>query len=339
MGADNVGVYPMPSPDRRCRPARRAPGVAARRRRRLRRQQGLAEHRPRCRAAKILASPEVLSYLRQRLRCRPGEHRGRHRPASTAPASSRSWAGWRPGRCRRPTPTPRPPSSTNGTARASCCSMATPPSTRPLRRWTRFRRKLSRRSRRPTGGALRRSPSHARLPMTANAWRPDRTSCPDPLRPEPTPPRARRASRLLFVLPAIMLVLVFRIIPLFWGFGLSLTSATSTDPGEFIGAGNYLRALDDPNFRASHRQCRGGAAFGPHLCDRSDAPGDPDRPGRAWTRLLPLRLFLSRCPFERHHRLDLQRCARLQRQPQRVAQGARPSRRSTGWVARRPRCP
>ena len=39
--------------------------------------------------------------------------------------------------------------------------------------------------------------------------------------------------------------------PLFWGFGLSLTSATSTDPGEFIGAGNYLRALDDPNFRSS----------------------------------------------------------------------------------------
>jgi multiple sugar transport system permease protein len=56
---------------------------------------------------------------------------------------------------------------------------------------------------------------------------------------------------LLFVLPAILLVLVFRIIPLFWGFGISLTSATSTTPGEFIGAGNYLRALGDPNFRAS----------------------------------------------------------------------------------------
>jgi multiple sugar transport system permease protein len=66
--------------------------------------------------------------------------------------------------------------------------------------------------------------------------------------------RSRRAEEriaLLFVLPAILLVLVFRIIPLFWGFGLSLTSATATDPGEFIGAGNYLRALNDPNFRAS----------------------------------------------------------------------------------------
>ncbi|TIX20134.1 MAG: sugar ABC transporter permease, partial [Mesorhizobium sp.] len=56
---------------------------------------------------------------------------------------------------------------------------------------------------------------------------------------------------MLFLLPAILLVLVFRIFPLFWGFGISLTSATSTDPGQFIGAGNYLRALDDPNFRSA----------------------------------------------------------------------------------------
>src|SRR3954471_4382671 len=63
--------------------------------------------------------------------------------------------------------------------------------------------------------------------------------------------RAETRIALLFVLPAILLVLVFRIIPLFWGFGLSLTSATATSPGEFIGAGNYLRALDDPNFIAS----------------------------------------------------------------------------------------
>ena len=56
---------------------------------------------------------------------------------------------------------------------------------------------------------------------------------------------------LLFLLPAILLVLVFRIFPLFWGFGISLTSATSTSPGEFIGAGNYLRALDDPNFHSA----------------------------------------------------------------------------------------
>jgi len=63
--------------------------------------------------------------------------------------------------------------------------------------------------------------------------------------------RTEARTALLFLLPAVLLVLVFRIIPLFWGFGLSLTSATATTPGEFIGWGNYLRALDDPNFRAS----------------------------------------------------------------------------------------
>lgn len=63
--------------------------------------------------------------------------------------------------------------------------------------------------------------------------------------------RAETRMALLFVAPAILLVLVFRIIPLVWGFGISLTSATATSPGEFIGAGNYLRALNDPNFIAS----------------------------------------------------------------------------------------
>ncbi len=63
--------------------------------------------------------------------------------------------------------------------------------------------------------------------------------------------RAEARVALLFISPAIALVLVFRIIPLFWGFGISLTSATSTNPGEFIGLGNYFRALDDPNFRSA----------------------------------------------------------------------------------------
>src|SRR4051794_27384655 len=63
--------------------------------------------------------------------------------------------------------------------------------------------------------------------------------------------RAETRMALLFLAPAVLLVIVFRIIPLIWGFGLSLTSATSTTPGEFIGAGNYLRAFNDPNFVAS----------------------------------------------------------------------------------------
>ena len=80
---------------------------------------------------------------------------------------------------------------------------------------------------------------------------PDRTNCRGSAPRQSRRRRAEARIALLFVLPAILLVLVFRIIPLFWGFGISLTSATSTDPGEFIGAGNYLRALDDPNFRSS----------------------------------------------------------------------------------------
>lgn len=63
--------------------------------------------------------------------------------------------------------------------------------------------------------------------------------------------RAEARVALLFLLPAIILLLVFRIFPLIWGFGISLTSATIGNPGDFIGAGNYLRALDDPNFKAS----------------------------------------------------------------------------------------
>ncbi len=86
---------------------------------------------------------------------------------------------------------------------------------------------------------------------------------------------------MLFVLPAVLLVLVFRIVPLFWGFGISLTSATSTDPGEFIGAGNYLRALDDPNFRASMLNAAVVLVSVPIFVDHPDGARDPDRSGRA----------------------------------------------------------
>jgi multiple sugar transport system permease protein len=63
--------------------------------------------------------------------------------------------------------------------------------------------------------------------------------------------RAEARTALLFLAPAVILVLVFRIVPLFWGFGLSLTNATSTTAGQFIGLGNYWRAVNDPNFVAS----------------------------------------------------------------------------------------
>ena len=54
--------------------------------------------------------------------------------------------------------------------------------------------------------------------MTANALPQTGQAARTRSRPEPKPPREARIA-LLFVLPAILLVLVFRIFPLFWGFG------------------------------------------------------------------------------------------------------------------------
>ena len=65
--------------------------------------------------------------------------------------------------------------------------------------------------------------------------------------------RAERRFAILFVLPAVLLVLVFRIIPLFWGFGLSLTDSTGLGEANFIGLDNYAEMAGDPNFRASMR--------------------------------------------------------------------------------------
>lgn len=55
----------------------------------------------------------------------------------------------------------------------------------------------------------------------------------------------------LFVLPALLLVLVFRIIPLIWGFVLSLTDSTGLGQASFIGFDNYVTAAGDPAFRDS----------------------------------------------------------------------------------------
>lgn len=74
------------------------------------------------------------------------------------------------------------------------------------------------------------------------------------------PPRKRRArvgskaeSRVafLFLLPALLLVLVFRIFPLGWGFVLSLTDTDSLGNGDWVGFANYTRAAKDPTFQDS----------------------------------------------------------------------------------------
>lgn len=63
--------------------------------------------------------------------------------------------------------------------------------------------------------------------------------------------RAERRFAALFLAPVLILLLVFRIIPLLWGFGLSFTDADGINEANYIGAENYLRAATDPNFQAS----------------------------------------------------------------------------------------
>ncbi|MDQ0474701.1 carbohydrate ABC transporter permease [Labrys wisconsinensis] len=63
--------------------------------------------------------------------------------------------------------------------------------------------------------------------------------------------RAEWRFAYLCLLPALLLVLVFRAFPLAWGFVLSFTDSTGIGPARFVGAANYAQALADPTFRAS----------------------------------------------------------------------------------------
>jgi multiple sugar transport system permease protein len=65
--------------------------------------------------------------------------------------------------------------------------------------------------------------------------------------------RAEARFAYLLLLPALLLVFVFRILPLGWGFLISLTDATGVTSGHFIGTDNYMEAAGDPNFIASIR--------------------------------------------------------------------------------------
>lgn len=60
----------------------------------------------------------------------------------------------------------------------------------------------------------------------------------------------RRCWGYLFLLPYLVLFTGFLIVPLFYGFGLSLMDfeMLSPEPPAFIGAGNYREALGDPYF-------------------------------------------------------------------------------------------
>jgi multiple sugar transport system permease protein len=63
--------------------------------------------------------------------------------------------------------------------------------------------------------------------------------------------KSERRFAYLFVLPAVLLVLVFRLVPLLWGFFLSFTNANGIDRMDFVGADNYAAIAQDPVFRDS----------------------------------------------------------------------------------------
>jgi multiple sugar transport system permease protein len=63
--------------------------------------------------------------------------------------------------------------------------------------------------------------------------------------------RTERRFALLFVLPALALVALFRIFPLVWGFILSFTDSNGLAPANFVGIDNYVAIAKDPAFRDS----------------------------------------------------------------------------------------
>jgi multiple sugar transport system permease protein len=62
---------------------------------------------------------------------------------------------------------------------------------------------------------------------------------------------AEKRIAYLFIAPAILLVAVFRIFPLLWGFGLSFFDTDGMTKFEFTGLGNYIAIASDAGFRDS----------------------------------------------------------------------------------------
>lgn len=63
--------------------------------------------------------------------------------------------------------------------------------------------------------------------------------------------RSERNFALLLLAPALVLLAVFRVIPLLWGALLSFTARDEAGVTEWVGASNYIRAVEDPNFQAA----------------------------------------------------------------------------------------
>lgn len=62
-----------------------------------------------------------------------------------------------------------------------------------------------------------------------------------------------RKGLIAFIAPALLLVLAIDVIPAIWGLGLSFFKIRYFTGGQFVGFGNYLYALQDPQFFHSLR--------------------------------------------------------------------------------------
>lgn len=60
-----------------------------------------------------------------------------------------------------------------------------------------------------------------------------------------------RRTAWAFLAPSLILIAVFRIAPLIWGAGISLTDARGITPGAYIGLQNYQELASDPAFHDS----------------------------------------------------------------------------------------
>ncbi len=63
--------------------------------------------------------------------------------------------------------------------------------------------------------------------------------------------RSEQHTAILFVLPAIGLVAVFRMFPLLWGFVLSFTAGDGAGGAKFVGLDNYRQLTTDGAFHDS----------------------------------------------------------------------------------------
>ncbi|MDR5700480.1 carbohydrate ABC transporter permease [Agromyces aerolatus] len=61
----------------------------------------------------------------------------------------------------------------------------------------------------------------------------------------------RRFSGALYLLPSLSLLVAFVLVPIVMSFWLSFTTYSVLEDGEWVGAANYLRLLEDPAFHAA----------------------------------------------------------------------------------------